>query len=80
MVRATAVACLLLAGCQRSPSLEDARSRYLIMLANHAPAADLCAEGRRNAQAALDAKNEAEYKYWLSAEKNACALPADAKT
>lgn len=67
----------LLFGCQKPSPLEHARDRYLMMLANHAPASDLCAEAKKNAKTALDAMDEAEYRFWLKAKEQACSLPDD---
>lgn len=69
---------LVLAGCNRHGGLDESRDRALLMIANAAPTADICAETTRNAKAALDQLNAGEYRYWLRLEKDACAT-TDAK-
>jgi len=75
MSRAPFLLFLLLASCNRSPDWDSAEKRYLFMIENHAPKADLCAEARRNAQAALAVLDRGEYNFWLQMEKEDCGQP-----
>lgn len=67
--------CSLVASCNRGPDWETAHKRYLMMIHNGAPRSELCAESKRDAQAALDALDEQEYKGWRIMEKEDCSDP-----
>jgi hypothetical protein len=76
-MRVSALLFLFLASCN-GPDWDSAHKRYLIMLTNHAPKEDMCAFSRRNAQIALNAMDEGEYKSWVAFEKEDCQPPATA--
>jgi hypothetical protein len=72
MVRVAALMLLLLAGCMQESPGRKARHRYLMMIQSKAPREDMCAEARRDAEAALNDSDETEYKSWLQMEKQDC--------